>query len=69
MAALASQTEEEQSELELPESLEASWEPRTREGLPSSASVKGRRRQPRQGLNAPQYRLQVHQSPTKLKAR
>lgn len=30
---------------------------------------KGRRRQPRQEWNAPLYRLQVHQSPCKLKAR
>lgn len=41
-AMLALQAEEEvQSELELWESLEESWEARTRERLPNSASVKG----------------------------
>lgn len=49
---------------------EASWEARTGEELPNAGWLgKGWRRQPRQEPSAPQYRLQVHQSPSKLKAR
>lgn len=59
-----------QSELELSETLEASWERRTRGRLPSSAgSVKGRGGNLRRELIALQHCLQVHQSPCKLKAR
>lgn len=61
--------EEVQSELELWDSLEASWEARTKWRAAKQRLDKGRKRQPRQELNAPQYRLQVCQSPFKLKAR